>query len=666
MPKDFFKILLLFFIIFSCFACTEEVNENSNFQNPGKENIYKNDKTLQSIVEFQLNKNTVELVKFVNDDNVNYRIQSLYALSSIGDTSCLVSIKGALDDEDSNVRSVAAYAIGRIGSPSSESFLIEKFKSENNPVVKKEILVAIGKCGTDESVKFIGVLDFNKDDLFLLEGQARAFYFLADRGYLSAQIIDKTMSILTDNNIDEETKLEYSYLFTVESNLEIEKYFSSIKYELENRQNIFLLSNLTLSLKHIKTEASLNLLRNIILAETDSRIKVSAIKALYSFNYHLAKEVIFEATKNKNSSIAIAASEYLLDNGDATDANKYLNLSEQVSSIEARSDLYKAALFFATNKKQITDKIISGYNVATNIYEKAGLLYALSADPSMYKFVSEETFSATDKIVSTEGIKALYLMRLHPNFNYIAYKFKENFGEDLFLEFKFIFKEAMASNDKAMIYYAAKIMNKFPNDFFDEFENTFFLNQALQTLSLPKDLITYKELCKTINNYGSQGCDDNFNFSDMQPDWDYISSIPGNQRVEIETSKGDFEIMLDVNSSPITVSNFLLLAQQNYYSNISFYRNIPNFGVCSGSKRGDGWSNSSMAYVSEFRNRDFYEGSVAMDVIADNFLTTNWLISTTQSIDSPGKYSVFGQVIVGMDVVRNLEVGDEIYHVKIL
>lgn len=664
MRLKFIKIFSLLILILFVFACDDEVDNASNFKLNNKENIYKKDNTLQQIVAFQQNNDVESLIPYLNSKNPNYQIHSLYVLASLKDTSAVFSVMSVLNDENLQVRNAAAYALGSFGSNYVEQKLFESYNAELEPLVKKTLLEAIGKCGTEKSVNFVASLNIADSESSILEGQARAFYYLASKGYISQLMIDRTMYVLENQKISESVKLQYSYLLTVEKDLNITKSFSTIKYGLESSKNVFLLSNLALSLKHIRGSESLEILKNIIQSEADYRVKISAIEALYYFDYYSAKDVIFDALQSKNASLAVAASEYILKKGNSNDVQKYLNFSSEISSMQARSNLYRAALFFAVQKKPITDKIVSGYNVTNNIYEKASLLYALSADPRMYKFVKDETFSTKSKIISTEGIKALYLMRLHPKFDEIAWVVNENTGEDLYLEYKIIFNEAMTSGDNAMIYYAAKIMNIPEMKYFDEFTNTFFLTQTLNSLVIPRDLLAYKTLCETNNKFGTQTCPQDYKINPFEMDWEFILSISGNQRVSVETNKGTFEITLDVNSAPAEVGVFFSLVKQAYYDDTYFYKNVPNSAIVSGGKRGDGWMNMNIPLISEFKNKRVQDGSVAMSIIKDDYLSTNWFVATSESIDFDDKYSPFGQVTSGLDVVHQLEVGDVIYHIK--
>ena len=656
-----FSILLFIFV----FACTENNNDISNFNNGIKKNIYKDNEVLQTINTYQQNADVENLIKYLNDKNPNYQIHSLYALASLKDTNALYSVLGLLSDENPQVRRVAAYTLGCFENPEAEQKLLEVYNTEQEDIVKETVLVALGKCGTEISLNYVVSLKIKNDNKQLLESQAKAFYYLAQKGYISQQMIDKVGYILNNQMVAEGVKQQFSYFLTLD-NIEISDFYSIIKYELENRKNIFLLSNLAIGLGQIHSTESLNLLKNIIRAETDYRVKISAIKALENFNYYSTNDVIFEALQSDNPSLVIAASEYILAKGNSADVQKYLNFSEKINSIQARSNLYRAALYYAVAKKPITDKIISGYNVSNNIYEKAGLLYALSADPRTYKFVKKETFSNSHNIISSEGIKSLYLMRVHKDFDKIARTIKQNSGDDLYLEFIIIFKEAMTSNDNAKVYYASKIMNLPKMNFFDQFTNTFYLNQAINMLALPRDLTTYKALCKTINTFGTHDCPTNYTIPEVKPDWDNITKIPGNQKVLVETSKGEFEILLDVNSAPIEVSEFLTMVKDNQYNDIFITKNIPNSAIVTGGKRGDGWMNKNISIISEFKNKKIQEGSVAMMIISDEYLSTNWFVATSESIKLTDKYSVFGQVVSGMNIVHQLEVGDVIHKVKIL
>ncbi len=658
-------ILSISIIFFGICGCSSEVEKPAIAGNMQTQNIYKNDTILQNIVELQVLGNSNEIEKYLTYSEAKYKIHSLYALASIADSASIKAMHKMLQSPDKNVRLAAAYAIGQLKMEESEAVLLQRYQSETEDFVKEEILISLGKCGTYQSCDFL--TSINTKNNSILTGQGRAFYYLANRNITSDEMLRVAFNVLQDSEISNEVKLNFSFFLLTDNDWDLEIYYDIIKNELLTGNNIALLANLTQSLKYIKSKKSLELLKKILKSKSDYRIKISAIKALYSFSYLLTKDVIFEAVQNPNSHIAIVASEYILDKGNSIDVPKYIALSGQINSIKARSNMYQAALFYSTNKKTITDKIISGYNVTSNVYEKACILNALSAAPEMYKFVKDITFSTDETIISTAGIKAICQMRMHPKFDKIAAQVKAQTGEDLDLEFKLIFKEAIASGDMAMVYYSSKIINQFNENFFNEFDNTYFITNIFNEIKIPQDILAYNELRKTsLKNISTTDYANKYTVEKYTPNWKYICSIASNQKVRVETNKGNFDIQLDVNTNPVTVGIFLSLIKENYYSHTYFYKIFPNYGVFSSSKRGDSWATKNIAFANEFSNKNFTEGSVAMENLSDNFLSPSWLVSTNQNTCLSDDYTIFGQVTRGIDVVHQLEIGDVIEYIKII
>jgi cyclophilin family peptidyl-prolyl cis-trans isomerase len=452
----------------------------------------------------------------------------------------------------------------------------------------------------------------------------------------------------------------------LDNNINISKYFSIISSEIEKNKNIFYTANLVTSLKHIKSDEALIFLKNILNSKSDYRIKIAAINAMYSYDYNTVRTFIFDALNSDNFNVAIKSSEFIFDKGNSSDAAKYFEISKKLNFRQARINLLRASLKYSVNKSSIISSIISGYKASEDAYEKADFLYCLAIDPSQYQFVSEETFKTDNKIISTSGIQTLVEMRLRPDFDKIASDLKELKGEDLNLEFKAIFNEAATSDDNALIYYAALIMNKIGISYFNEFINTFFLTKALNLLVLPRDIKTYNELCKTNELANGTTCVNNWKYEPYEIDWSKISIIKGNQLVRVKTTKGDFEIMLDVNSAPASVNAFVSLVEQNYYNNTFFYINSPARAIVTSGKRGDGWLNVNIPLVCELNNLKFQEGSVAMNLLSDKFQSVNFFIATSPIIEYNDKYTVFGQVVKGMDVIHTIEVGDKILSINIL
>ena len=134
-----------------------------------------------------------------------------------------------------------------------------------------------------------------------------------------------------------------------------------------------------------------------------------------------------------------------------------------------------------------------------------------------------------------------------------------------------------------------------------------------------------------------------------------------------ETSKGTIVVDLYPAEAPLTVNNFVFLANDGFYDGTVFHRVIDNFMVQGGDPTGTGMGGPGYRFRDETAGNPHRHqvGSLSMANAGPNtngsqfFIThvvTNWL---------DGKHTVFGQVREGQDVVNAIKGGDTLNSVKI-
>lgn len=144
-----------------------------------------------------------------------------------------------------------------------------------------------------------------------------------------------------------------------------------------------------------------------------------------------------------------------------------------------------------------------------------------------------------------------------------------------------------------------------------------------------------------------------------------LSQFPGvlkaeilqNKKVIIQTAKGIIEIQIypDV---PSTASNFLLLSANGFYDNLTFHRVEAGFVVQGGDPAGNGTGGPGYSFADEPVTREYLKGTVAMANSGPNTNGSQFFILLADHPELPKQYTIFGQVINGMDVVEKLAVGD--------
>ncbi|HSU92487.1 MAG TPA: peptidylprolyl isomerase [Gemmatimonadaceae bacterium] len=137
-------------------------------------------------------------------------------------------------------------------------------------------------------------------------------------------------------------------------------------------------------------------------------------------------------------------------------------------------------------------------------------------------------------------------------------------------------------------------------------------------------------------------------------------------RAEIVTERGIITLELYAVDAPLTVDNFLTLVASGYYDDVRFHRVVPNFVAQDGDRRGDG--NGSPAYTirDELNPRRYERGSMGMALSGPDTGGSQYFLMLAPDPHLDGRYTVFGRIVGGWDVLDALVQGDRIERIRAL
>jgi cyclophilin family peptidyl-prolyl cis-trans isomerase len=121
-----------------------------------------------------------------------------------------------------------------------------------------------------------------------------------------------------------------------------------------------------------------------------------------------------------------------------------------------------------------------------------------------------------------------------------------------------------------------------------------------------------------------------------------------------------------VEEAPGSVANFVELVSKKYFNDKFFHRVVPNFVIQTGCNRGDGFGSEDYSMRSEFSTRRYKEGSVGMASAGKDTEGTQWFITHSPTPHLNGRYTIFAEVVAGMEVVHAIQVGDQIKTISLL
>ena len=133
----------------------------------------------------------------------------------------------------------------------------------------------------------------------------------------------------------------------------------------------------------------------------------------------------------------------------------------------------------------------------------------------------------------------------------------------------------------------------------------------------------------------------------------------------VTLDKGSFVIELLAEDAPLTVDNFVQLANRGYFNGVAFHRVVPNFVIQDGDPRGDGNGGPGYQIRCEINEVPYERGAVGMALSGKDTGGSQWFVTHSPQPHLDGGYTVFGRVISGMEVVDRVARGDIIRRVHV-
>ena len=155
--------------------------------------------------------------------------------------------------------------------------------------------------------------------------------------------------------------------------------------------------------------------------------------------------------------------------------------------------------------------------------------------------------------------------------------------------------------------------------------------------------------------------------------------LPHGIYAEFETDKGLILCKLEYKKTPMTVANFVGLAEGKFtaldsvynspfYDSLKFHRVIPNFMIQGGDPSGNGSGGPKHRFFDEF-NTNLKHNSAGILSMANSGPNTNgsqFFITHNATSHLDGRHTVFGKVIKGQEIVDSITKDDYILHLKII
>lgn len=139
----------------------------------------------------------------------------------------------------------------------------------------------------------------------------------------------------------------------------------------------------------------------------------------------------------------------------------------------------------------------------------------------------------------------------------------------------------------------------------------------------------------------------------------------------IHTNKGDITCELYPQKAPLSATNFIQLAKSGFYNGLTFHRVVPGFVIQGGDPSGNGTGGPGYTVPAEI-GAPHIQGALAWARLPDQVNPqkrssgSQFYITLEKVPYLDGEYTVFGQTVGGMDVVKKISQGDKINSIDIV
>jgi peptidylprolyl isomerase len=625
------------------------------------------------------------LYQFLHSPVASERARAAIALGNIQDTTSLHSLLPLLNDSSSSVRRDVAFAIGQIAHPAGAAPLFLRLHHETIPECVKEIIDAIGKCGSKEDERSLRWIsrDLPAEYHSAIALSIARFAYRRVRDSLSSEFV---AGLLRDSLSTE--MATYAVMRIGDSSL-VKRHISSILPNLHHRSPEVRMWTATI-VGTVIDSVTLDALVKCAAHDKDWRVRVNAVRAMRTFSGEPARPILFSLIADSNEHVSLAAFSVL----NAT-AEKYLTDDHHGSLINFLFD----SLHYSWRQRG------EAANLMAKVSKERGI-------PQLVRFLDEaplfrsKIISALGETQSASAIPYLQKELLQKNSNPVSAAI-EAYGKvitdkDEALQSEFCRhilplldrRDVTISNSVAValedtsirrsvrMECVPQLVRAFKNlnspdelEVKVEFTNLFGELKPADAVSILRSALhgdnrvaaqaAAKALLKiTGKNYDREisVAEKSASFympGDFQLLTRYRSAI-------VKTTKGNIAIEFRTDAAPFTVLNFILLAQKHFYDGLTFHRVVPNFVIQGGDPLATGFGGPGYTIRTEVHPEALYlEGAVGVASAGKDTEGSQFFVTHCPTPHLDGRYTVFGYTR-DLDVVDRIQIGDTILRVNLI
>ena len=630
---------------------------------------YSKEATLASIISAEDTRRvTGNFNDYLKNADPDIRSRAALAIGRIGDVKAATNLFPMLEDSVDEVTRTAAFAIGLTGEKSFAVRLLDVC-SDFEPELLAACLQSVGRL-SDSSMVDVNTLLVSYLDHVDHRVREQAVYAVWRAGYTEAsqQLIEMcgndpvrpvkiaalyalvrmrnsdAIDLYTDWFSDSDAfvrTLAYRGMALTKDDSRTSYIASGL-----NDRNNNVIAQAALSLTSVGTMKAIEQLKSHYADETDEKLKVLMLESFTKLkNDAIADYAYDDINMSASINIKAAAINYLAQiKGDET-----ISL---IDSLIDLNDIYlKAKIAEALGRiggQSVEPRLVSLFNDSVATVRAAAFTALCKVDSGNVDYYIKTALDDKDPEVKGMAIDRIGQLKLHQYLGRLGSIM--NMREQADVDVKRSIVDAVAnflddepdSLAEDILYHA--LLDK--NDVVSHQAAKVYKEKLDQDKSaytaFPNSLIGERKIKSLLEKYRT------------------------NPKAKISTERGEIEMELYFDIAPLTVYNFINLAQQGFYDGLIFHRVVPGFVIQGGDPHGDGYGGPGYTIRCEDSDITFKRGVVGMAHSGKDTGGSQFFITLMPQPHLDARYTVFGQVTGGMDVVDQIVRGDKIKRVEII
>ena len=640
----------------------------------------------REIQQAQDQRDGVMLARFFSNPDAEVRRKAIIAAGSVQDTSHIALLVSSLRDPVPGVRAASAFALGQmtqvVSAPQRRLIsagLLASIRDGEDASVVDAAVQGLGKCGDAA-----GLQDLIPAGQALEDGTLQQSIALAVGRYAYRGIRKMTATAFAAKLLEADTGVPWQAAYAmmrIGADSLLRPFVPPMIRGLQDRSADARMY-LAAAIGSAGDDRAVPRLIELATADPDWRVRVNAIRALTSISTDAGGEVILRLTSDPNEHVSLTALGALANagpgnGGDVRTALEILLGDRSRSSRQRGAAAFALASLFGDSVSTVLDDAFAeGLCPESDYIRSIGLMHGDSAFNRLLSFVRSD-----DPQSQRHALDGLTSGAIRP---------------ERIAQVEQALYHGIQSADMAVMTTAAAALE---DSVFYSAGTVTMMSRRLSELHVPDDVEAMIAMIQTLGSIRSgeakpvllemlqfgdrtvadeaakalERIDGKSYLSDIPArpvvghtdyDWAYLEELQG-ANVTVETRAGVLVFELLPDEAPFTCMNFARLIEAGFYDGLVFHRVVPNFVIQGGDPRGDGWGGPGYSIRSEFGTVGYNRGTVGVASAGKDTEGCQFFVTQSKQPHLDGRYTIFGRIRSGIEVVDQIQVGDRILKMRV-